>query len=77
MLDNIHSIQEKVDTLIRWVGEMRVLIQNPYINGLNMSKVIEDLGGYAVDLRNDIAQLEKDAEQALTPEIEETATVEQ
>ena len=77
MLDNIHSIQEKVDTLISWVGEMRVLIQNPYINGLNIPKVIEDLGGYAVDLRNDIAQLEKDAKQALTPEIEETATAEQ
>ena len=59
MLEDVQAIQEKVGTLVNWVSEMKTLIQNPYSNGLNVPRVLEDLGGFAADLTRDLYNLEE------------------
>lgn len=76
MEELLKKIADKSDLLVTWVRDMTTLTQNPYSAGLNVPKVLEDLGGYATDLRRDVAQLEEDIKQMLTPEAE-SATVEQ
>lgn len=81
MLEDIQAIQEKVGTLVNWVSEMKTLTQNPYSSGLNVPRVLEDLGGFAADLTKDLYSLEEKIKQAGTPEQEsekaENASVEQ
>lgn len=81
MLEDVQAIQDKVGTLVNWVSEMKTLIQNPYSSGLNVPRVLEDLGGFAADLTRDIYNLEEKMKQADTPEEEsdkaKDATVEQ
>jgi len=81
MLEDVQAIQDKVGTLVNWVSEMKTLIQNPYSSGLNVPRVLEDLGGFAADLTRDIYNLEEKMKQANTPEEEsdkaKDATVEQ
>lgn len=81
MLEDVQAIQEKVGTLVNWVSEMKTLIQNPYSSGLNVPRVLEDLGGFAADLTKDLYGLEEKIKQAGTPEQEsekaENASVEQ
>lgn len=81
MLEDIQAIQEKVGTLVNWVSEMKTLTQNPYSSGLNVPRVLEDLGGFAADLTKDLYNLEEKMKQANTPEQEsekaENASVEQ
>ena len=81
MLEDVQAIQEKVGTLVNWVSEMKTLIQNPYSSGLNVPRVLEDLGGFAADLTKDLYNLEEKIKQAGTPEQEsektENASVEQ
>lgn len=81
MLEDVQAIQEKVGTLVNWVSEMKTLIQNPYSSGLNVPRVLEDLGGFAADLTKDLYNLEEKIKQADTPEQEsekaENASVEQ
>lgn len=50
MLEDLEKLGEKAITLVNWVAEMKTLIQNPYANGLNLPKVLDDLGGYAADM---------------------------
>lgn len=50
MQDELKILQDKVGVLVSWVSDMKNLIQNPYSSGVNIAKVIEDLGGYAADL---------------------------
>ena len=81
MLEDVQAIQEKVGTLVNWVSEMKTLTQNPYSSGLNVPRVLEDLGGFAADLTKDLYNLEEKIKQADTPEQEsekaENASVEQ
>jgi len=81
MLEDVQAIQEKVGTLVNWVSEMKTLTQNPYSSGLNVPRVLEDLGGFAADLTKDLYSLEEEIKQAGTPEQEsektENASVEQ
>ena len=81
MLEDVQAIQEKVGTLVNWVSEMKTLTQNPYSSGLNVPRVLEDLGGFAADLTKDLYNLEEKMKQASTPEQEsekaENASVEQ
>ena len=70
MLEDVQAIQEKVGTLVNWVSEMKTLIQNPYASGLNVPRVLEDLGGFAADLTRDLYNLEEKMKQADTPEQE-------
>lgn len=68
MLEDVQAIQDKVGTLVNWVSEMKTLTQNPYSSGLNVPRVLEDLGGFAADLTRDIYNLEEKMKQANTPE---------
>ena len=40
MLDKITEVKTQVNTLISWVNEMTAIVDNPYSNGLNVSKVL-------------------------------------
>ena len=78
MLEDLDKLQEKAGVLVSWVSEMKSLIQNPYSNGLNMPKVLEDLGGYAADLVKSIYALQEKAKQTeAESEKAESASVEQ
>lgn len=59
MLEDVQAIQEKVGTLVNWVLEMKTLTQNPYSSGLNVPRVLEDLGNFAADLTKDLYNLEE------------------
>ena len=61
MLEDLQELEKEVGTLVNWVAEMKGLIQNPYSNGLNVPKVLNDLGGYAADLTKRINALETKA----------------
>lgn len=81
MLEDLNAIQDKVGLLVSWVAEMRALIQNPYSNGLNVPKVLEDLAGYSAELTKQIYVLQERMKKELQPEAEsekaESASVEQ
>lgn len=75
MEEQLKQIQNKVGVLNNWIEEMKVLVENPYSSGLNTDRMLRDLGGFAKDLGDSIAQLI-----ALEPEPEkltDSATVEQ
>jgi len=74
MLEDIKALQEKIGLLVNWVSEMKTLTQNPYAAGLNIPKVLEDLGGYAADLTQTVFALEQKATNELTPEVENSET---
>lgn len=76
MLEDIKAIREKVEILISWIADMRTIIQNPYTNGINMPKVLEDLGNYAADLNKSVYTLEEKAKQEnLEPQPDEPDNV--
>ena len=74
MLEDINKLQDQVGILVNWVAEMKTLTQNPYSAGLNIHKVLEDLGGYAADLTKAVYELEKRANEELRPEVESSET---
>lgn len=57
MDEKINIILEKTDTLQNWVREMISLQENPYISNFNITKMLEDLGGFVVGLRKDVEEL--------------------
>lgn len=61
MLDKITEVKTQVNTLISWVNEMTAIVDNPYSNGLNISKVLKDLSGFGSALAQNIENLEKEA----------------
>ena len=63
MLEDIKAIQGKVEVLISWIADMKTITQNPYTNGVNMPKVLEDLGNYAADLNKSVYDLKEKAKQ--------------
>jgi len=78
----LQNIQEKVAALVNWVNEMKKLNQNPYGAGLNVTKVLNDLGDFATELLNDLQKLENEStlpEGSVSVETEtpDSATVEQ
>ena len=81
MLEDLNAIQDKVGLLVSWVAEMRTLVQNPYSNGLNVPKVLEDLAGYSAELTKQVYALQEKMKKELQPEEEsekaESASVEQ
>lgn len=62
MLDKITEIKTQVNTLVSWVNEMTAIVENPYSNGLNISKVLKDLSGFGTALSQNIESLEKEAQ---------------
>lgn len=81
MLEDLNTIQDKVGLLVSWVSEMKTLMQNPYSNGLNIPKVLDDLAGYSADLTKQVYALQEKMKKELQPEVEnekaESASVEQ
>ena len=73
MLEELKKIEDKAGVLITWVSEMKALTQNPYANGLNIPKVLEDLGGYANDLVKSIMMLEEQVKDTTVKEESEKA----
>ena len=61
MLEDLEKLQEKAGVLVNWVAEMKDLIRNPYAGGLNVPKVLEDLGGYAADMVKSIQDIHEKA----------------
>lgn len=80
MLEDLNTIQDKVGLLVSWVSEMKTLMQNPYSNGLNIPKVLDDLAGYSADLTKQVYALQEKMKKELQPEVEnekaESASVE-
>lgn len=77
MLEDLENLGEKASTLVNWVAEMKTIIQNPYSNGLNMPKVLEDLGGYAADMVRTIYALHEKVKSEEEGEKAESASAEQ
>jgi len=77
MLEDLERLQEKAGVLVNWVAEMKDLIRNPYASGLNVPKVLEDLGGYAADMVREINSIQEKAQSAEESEKAESASVEQ
>ena len=57
MEEQIKTIQNKVSVLSSWINEMKMLVENPYSNGINTDRMLKDLGGFADDLSKSIDQL--------------------
>jgi len=81
MLEDLKAIEDRAGLLVNWVAEMKTLIQNPYTNGLNVPKILDDLSGFSADLVKSIVMLEdKIKQENPTPEEEsekvESASVE-
>lgn len=71
MKEKLNTIQDQVGTLVNWVSDMKTIVENPYSNGLNIQRVLEDLGGFAATLTRSISEVQEMAAQAEKPEIEE------
>jgi hypothetical protein len=56
----LEQINNKVGVLVNWVNEMQTIAENPYTNGLNIERMLQDLQGFAADLVKDIAALEEE-----------------
>lgn len=80
MKDKLDRIQDQVNTLVNWVSDMKTIVENPYSNGLNIQRVLEDLGGFSVNLTRAIHELQEmvvdgEEEKQVQPEIlEESAS---
>lgn len=56
----LEQISNKAGVLVNWVNEMQTIAENPYTNGLNIERILQDLQGFAADLVKDIAALEEE-----------------
>jgi hypothetical protein len=56
----LEQISNKAGVLVNWVNEMQTIAENPYTNGLNIERMLQDLQGFAADLVKDIAALEEE-----------------
>jgi len=63
MLDEIQAILDDAGLLVNWVVSMKEMTQNPYSAGLNINKVLEDLGNYAADLVRKTRNLQKEMQE--------------
>ena len=57
MDDKMDLILEKIAMLQNWTREMASLQENPYIKDFNITKMLEDLGGFVTGLRKDVEEL--------------------
>lgn len=56
----LEQISNKAGVLVNWVNEMQTIAENPYANGLNIERMLQDLQGFAADLVKDITALEEE-----------------
>lgn len=75
----LQKISDEAGTLVNWVAEMQGINSNPYSAGLNVTKMLEDLQGFAAQLVKDIYALEQELNPTAEEESSEakSATVEQ
>lgn len=69
----LEQINNKAGVLVNWVNEMQTIAENPYTNGLNIERMLQDLQGFAADLVRDIAALEKELKEQEEPAEEESS----
>lgn len=69
----LEQIDNKVGVLVNWVNEMQTIAENPYTNGLNIERMLQDLQGFAADLVKDIAALKEEIEGQSAPVEEESS----
>lgn len=79
MKEKLNTIQDQVGTLVNWVSDMKTIVENPYSNGLNIQRVLEDLGGFAATLTRSIYEIQKmieeeEPEEKQEPEKEKSAS---
>lgn len=80
MKDKLDIVQDQVNTLVNWVSDMKTIVENPYSNGLNIQRVLEDLGSFSANLTRAIHELQEmvadgEEEKQVQPEIlEESAS---
>ncbi len=77
MKEKLNTIQDQVGTLVNWVSDMKAIVENPYSNGLNIQRVLEDLGGFAATLTRSVSEVQEMVNQAEKPEVEEKAKKEE
>lgn len=56
----LEQISNKAGVLVNWINEMQTISENPYTNGLNVERMLQDLQGFAADLVKDVAALEEE-----------------
>lgn len=69
----LEQISNKVGVLSNWVSEMQTIAENPYTNGLNIERMLQDLQGFAADLAKDVAALEEELKGQEAPVEEESS----
>lgn len=69
----LEQIDNKVGVLVNWVNEMQTIAENPYTNGLNIERMLQDLQGFAADLAKDVAALKEETENQSAPVEEENS----
>lgn len=69
----LEQISNKAGVLVNWVSEMQTIAENPYTNGLNIERMLQDLQGFAEDLVKDIAALEEELKGQEAPAEEESS----
>lgn len=69
----LEQIDNKVGVLVNWVSEMQTIAENPYTNGLNIERMLQDLQGFAADLAKDVAALKEETENQSAPVEEESS----
>lgn len=69
----LEQIDNKAGVLVNWVNEMQTIAENPYTNGLNIERMLQDLQGFAADLVKDIEALKQEMEGQSAPVEEESS----
>ena len=70
----MEELRIKIENFNAWVGAMENLSVNPYSQGLNVDKMLQDLREFGQDL---LKSLPEEKAEAVEPEKEELASVEQ
>ncbi len=70
----MEELRTKIENFNAWVGAMENLSVNPYSQGLNVDKMLQDLREFGQDL---LKSLPEEKAEAVEPEKEELASVEQ
>ena len=57
MEEKVNTMLEKISSLVQWTRELKSLQENPYISNFNVTKMLEDLNGFAYGLHSDAIAL--------------------
>ena len=71
-----NKLSEHGDLLLTFIGEMEVLLNNPYSSGIDIKRLLIDLRGYGNQLLTLIEDLPDDENELPDDETEEPETAE-